>query len=208
MSDSNSRDAQAAQTRAHILDTALELFAERGFKGTSTRRIAQKAGVSEGLIFHHFKRKRDLLAGIGEARGVLAQQVVALVATAHGLSVEMVVPAIASRYVDMLLSDDVDARLFQVMLAESRTDPELQALFRETSEQVISALEAYLQARQRAGELRPDLACRAAAQTLLGGFLWFFLTGAHEGAEDPRAATTRFTEEVVAFWMQGARSPE
>lgn len=206
MSDSNRREAQAAQTRAHILETALQLFAEHGFKGTSTRRIARAAGVSEGLIFHHFKRKRDLLSGIGEARGVLAKQVVTLLATAHGLTVELVVPAIAARFVDMLLADDVDARLFQVMLAESRTDPELRGLFRETSAEVISALESYLCARQDAGELRADLACRAAAQTLLGAFLWFFLTGAHEDAPDPGAAATRYTEEVVEFWMRGARA--
>ena len=160
--------------------------------------------MSEGLIFHHFARKRDLLSGIGEARGVLAHQVVTMLASAHGMPAVMVVSNIATRFVDMLLADDINARLFQVMLVESRTDPELQALFRQTSGQVIKALATYLEARVDAGELRRDLACAAAAQNLMGSFLWFFLTGAHEDAEDPKAAAVAFTGQVVDLWMRGA----
>lgn len=44
-----------------ILDSALNLFATKGFEATSTRSIAQKAGVSEGLIFRHFENKEGLL---------------------------------------------------------------------------------------------------------------------------------------------------
>jgi AcrR family transcriptional regulator len=49
-----------------ILNTALELFAEEGFHGTSTNKIAKAAGVSEGLIFRHFKNKEGLLHAILE----------------------------------------------------------------------------------------------------------------------------------------------
>ncbi len=44
-----------------ILSSALELFANEGFNATSTNQIAKKAGVSEGLIFKHFKNKKGLL---------------------------------------------------------------------------------------------------------------------------------------------------
>jgi len=44
-----------------ILDTALELFAQDGYNSTSTNKIAQEAGVSEGLIFKHFGSKEGLL---------------------------------------------------------------------------------------------------------------------------------------------------
>ncbi len=47
-----------------ILGSALELFAEEGFQGTSTSKIAKAAGVSEGLIFRHFKNKDGLLNAI------------------------------------------------------------------------------------------------------------------------------------------------
>ncbi len=54
-----------------ILTAALELFAQEGFKSTSTSKVAKKAGVSEGLIFRHFENKDGLLEAIireGEER--------------------------------------------------------------------------------------------------------------------------------------------
>ena len=47
-----------------ILSTALELFANEGYDATSTSKISIKAGVSEGLIFRHFKNKKGLLEAI------------------------------------------------------------------------------------------------------------------------------------------------
>ena len=45
-----------------LLASARALFAEQGFDGTSTIQIAAHAGVSEGILFHHFGSKRGLLA--------------------------------------------------------------------------------------------------------------------------------------------------
>jgi AcrR family transcriptional regulator len=42
------------------LDAALEAFSENGFKGTSTRDIADRAGVHHPLITYHFKNKEEL----------------------------------------------------------------------------------------------------------------------------------------------------
>jgi len=44
-----------------IVQTALELFTEHGFKATTTKEIALKSGVAEGLIFYYFKDKNELL---------------------------------------------------------------------------------------------------------------------------------------------------
>ena len=47
-----------------ILESALELFATNGYDGTSTSKVAARAGVSEGLIFRHFGNKEGLLQAI------------------------------------------------------------------------------------------------------------------------------------------------
>jgi AcrR family transcriptional regulator len=47
-----------------IVEAALELFANEGYNATPTCKIAKKAGVSEGLIFRHFKNKKGLLEAI------------------------------------------------------------------------------------------------------------------------------------------------
>lgn len=47
-------------TKQKLLDAALQAFAENGFKGTSTRDIAERAGVHHPLITYHFKNKEEL----------------------------------------------------------------------------------------------------------------------------------------------------
>lgn len=57
----------------NILEAALRLFAVEGYHSTSTSKIAKEAGVSEGLIFRHFKNKEGLLEAIllqGQERGM------------------------------------------------------------------------------------------------------------------------------------------
>lgn len=46
------------------MDSALKLFAEKGFDAVATSTIAKDAGVSEGLIFRHFDNKTGLLRAI------------------------------------------------------------------------------------------------------------------------------------------------
>ncbi|MDN5789474.1 MAG: TetR/AcrR family transcriptional regulator [Micrococcales bacterium] len=49
------------ETRAALQDAALELFADLGYEGTTTARIARRAGVSEMTLFRHFASKESLL---------------------------------------------------------------------------------------------------------------------------------------------------
>ena len=55
-----------AATRAKLLNAALELFAGRGYAATSVDAIADEAGVSAGLLYHHFDSKAAVLNAIFE----------------------------------------------------------------------------------------------------------------------------------------------
>jgi AcrR family transcriptional regulator len=55
--------------REQILQTAVELFSQRGFKGTTTKEIAKAAGVSEAIIFRHFATKDELYTAILDNKG-------------------------------------------------------------------------------------------------------------------------------------------
>lgn len=48
-------------TKAVLMRSALELLAERGYKGATTREIAARAGVSEVTLFRHYQSKEELL---------------------------------------------------------------------------------------------------------------------------------------------------
>jgi AcrR family transcriptional regulator len=52
------------QTRTRILEAAQHLFARKGYDGTTTRDLAQAAGVAEGTLFRHFSNKKAILLEI------------------------------------------------------------------------------------------------------------------------------------------------
>lgn len=58
----------------NIIQSALELFAERGYASTPTSLVAKTAGVSEGLIFRHFESKEGLLQAILDQGHAMAEQ--------------------------------------------------------------------------------------------------------------------------------------
>ena len=61
--------ARAAETRARILDAARRVLAEEGLERFTTRRVADLAGVSHGMVHYHFTDKRELtLALVVHAR--------------------------------------------------------------------------------------------------------------------------------------------
>jgi len=52
------------ERRLQILEVAVSLFSKRGFRGTTTKEIAQAAGVSEAMVFRHFATKEELYTAI------------------------------------------------------------------------------------------------------------------------------------------------
>lgn len=49
------------QTRRLLLDSALQLFGEQGFHGTSVQEIVERAELTKGAFYHHFESKEDIL---------------------------------------------------------------------------------------------------------------------------------------------------
>jgi NAD(P) transhydrogenase len=68
--------AQAGATKAALLRAALDLFAERGYEGTSVRAIARAVGLSESVLYAHFENKRAIFeAVLGQLGPVSAIQI-------------------------------------------------------------------------------------------------------------------------------------
>ena len=72
------RERQAEATRQLLVSVARELFAERGYNGTSVEEIVQRAGVARGALYHHFPGKDALFRAVYEAvQADIASRVVA-----------------------------------------------------------------------------------------------------------------------------------
>jgi AcrR family transcriptional regulator len=59
--------------RRQLLQTALELFNERGVGGASMRELAQRAGVTVAATYHHFESKQALLRAVFDELGSLEE---------------------------------------------------------------------------------------------------------------------------------------
>lgn len=70
----------AAAVRAHLLDAALRVFAERGYQGARVRDIAAEAQVAAGLLYHYFPSKEAVLRALFERSTALVMEAFARVA--------------------------------------------------------------------------------------------------------------------------------
>ena len=50
----NMREAQAAETRSKLLESATSLFAEKGYRGISVREISRNVNLADGILYHYF----------------------------------------------------------------------------------------------------------------------------------------------------------
>jgi TetR/AcrR family transcriptional regulator len=65
--DKPNRTEQSLETRRRLLEVSLRLFVHKGYAGTTVRDVAEKAGVSVGLMFHYFPSKQAILEEHGRA---------------------------------------------------------------------------------------------------------------------------------------------
>jgi len=52
------------ERKAHLIDTALKMFADEGYHSTTISKIAREAGISKGLIYNYFESKEELLSAV------------------------------------------------------------------------------------------------------------------------------------------------
>lgn len=110
--------------RQRLLEATVEVLVERGFSGTSTTLVSERAGVSRGAQLHHFPTKNDLVVAavehLTERRGAELAETLATVPRGAG----------RTRAVVRLLGDHFSSPVFAAALelwVAARTDPALLA---------------------------------------------------------------------------------
>lgn len=77
--ETKSRQAERSEaTRLELIEAARALFAERGYADVGTEEIVQRARVTRGALYHHFRDKKDLFRAVHEQ---MEAEIVAAIAT-------------------------------------------------------------------------------------------------------------------------------
>jgi AcrR family transcriptional regulator len=133
------RRLTGAQRQRSILYAAAEVFARHGYGGARIEEIAEAAGVSKGLIYEHFKGKRELYAHIRSKGTAESLDRVLEAAAAADADSRQQLEAALSAFLDFVAEQPL---VWQVIEQEV-SDPEINALMQsqqQRSEQAIAAL--------------------------------------------------------------------
>jgi AcrR family transcriptional regulator len=141
-----------------VLEATVELLAERGYGGTSTRLAAERAGMSLGALQHHFRTKAELsVEALRYASRRLAREFVAA-APADADTLERFGAILDRLFV--VFRGDTFAAAVEVHLA-ARTDPDLQEAAAELNRDVEDLIHS------SARELLPEMIYRPEFPALL-----------------------------------------
>ncbi len=130
---------------------ALRLFAERGWENTSIKEVASKAGVAQGLIYHYFENKTDLLRSVIES-GCLVPEVCRTLTPPYERPAQEVLLEVAQSLYRLFQEKEA---VFRLLMREAATHREAGEAWRAVVKHGVEHLSRYLEARISAGELRP-----------------------------------------------------
>jgi AcrR family transcriptional regulator len=148
--------------RERLLDAAARVYAEAGYRGATTRRIAQEAGVNEITLFRHFGSKTTLI--LEAVRQANLRSVCPEVPVSPGdVATEL------RTWVREELAHLTRLRsIIRTSLGEVEERPEIIPLIGEKPRGVILGLSAYVEQLQREGRAAPDVDARTAALSFFG----------------------------------------
>ncbi len=155
MTPTASQRLPAAERRDALVDTALRIFSEGSYRGTTTAEIARVAGVSEPILYRHFASKRDLyLACIDESwrrlRAAWEEAIELADSPADWL------PSMGGAYVALKERKHLVAELWMQALVEAADDHEVRKFLRRHMRDVHGFVADIISRCQAAGVANPD----------------------------------------------------
>lgn len=147
------RQNRSRERKQRIMETALDLFSQKGLKGTSSNEIAYTAGVSIGTFYSYFENKKALFLEILEAH--LDNFITGIYSLRDDASISMR-DNIRSHIIKAFSVFDLHASFHKEALVMKFTDPDVRRLFSEVEKKQLVLITTLL-GFYRTGESRRDL---------------------------------------------------
>jgi AcrR family transcriptional regulator len=153
------------ETQKRILQAAQRLFARRGYDGTTTRDLAQAAGVAEGTLFRHFENKKAILIEVA-TQGWIEILTDLLTELSEMGSYKAIAQVMRRR----MLNLHQNADMLRVCFMEAQFHPDLRDRIQsDVIAKMTDVAEAFFQTAMDRGIYRP-MNPRIVAQVFLGMF--------------------------------------
>ena len=180
---------KTAQTRQSVARAALELFLERGYRGTRVSDVASRAGVAKGTVYLHFADKQALFAGV--LGDVLDARVTTLRAAQPGA--EESLRDFLSRVVTPMLTAVEGSPwqgLIRLVMTEGRESPEVATIYRQrVLDPVAEQIRSWAATAADRGEIQTDALQRVPLLMLSPAMLATMWTGLYPDEPMTIAAT-------------------
>ena len=185
---------RSASTRGRLVGAARELFAVRGFAGTSVEEVLRRAAVSRGALYHHFASKELLFRAVYEA--VEADLTAAVVkAAARGRTPLAQLQVGMAAFLDRCVDPDVQ----RIALLDGPTVLGWETWHELEEQYAFGLIKGGLEAAMAAGEI-PRQPSEPLAHAVLGSMIQLGSVVAR--AKNPQRAK-RETKAVFARLLQG-----
>jgi AcrR family transcriptional regulator len=141
--------------QAELIALAAEMFAERGYKGTTVRDIADRANILSGSLYHHFSSKEDILDAI------LSSYLTWMLGRYDAILAEGLGPRVTVEKLIHVSIVSVDERRAAIVIYQNEAQQlignERFEYLREASARIRSTWVGALRRGAQSGELRPDI---------------------------------------------------
>jgi AcrR family transcriptional regulator len=190
------------ERRAAILDASVQRFAEKGFRGTTTRELAAALGVSEPVLYQHFPTKKDLYAAIIEEKACedfgAAEEMASFSGSDHEFFFRL-----ATLILDGYEKDPCFIRLLMFSALEGHELSDM--FFQKGVRQFYAMVTGFIRRRIEAGAFR-EVEPLVAARAFIGMISYHGLIKVLFHDQLVQMERGRLVEEMVELFLQGVRS--
>ena len=191
----------AKDRRLQLIETAMRLFSEKGFYGTTTQQIARAAGVNEAIIFRHFATKEELYWAVVSSRVEASGR--------HRKLRQHLDPDGDEREVLTAVAETLlnrsreDAALTRLLFFSALRNPELsENFFRTYMAENFELVAAYFRKGMQAGRFR-RLDPVVAARGFLGMMVYHYLVQELFAGGAQKFDSHAVARQLVDIWLDG-----
>ncbi len=194
------QQAQPEQdTRSKILQSAQKLFAKHGFDGTTTKDLANEAGVAEGTLFRYFTNKKAILVEVA-TQGWIKILTDLLTELSEMANYKAIAPMMRRRMVHM--EENVD--LMKVCFMEAQFHPDLrERIQHEVIDKMTDIAEVYFAEAIAKGVYRAGLDPKVVARVFVGMFAIAGFSDTTMSSHSSPEELQRMAEGIADIFLHG-----